>query len=71
MTAFNQYGSKSKADDVSEGKSTEELMAWVDNYCRQHQGENLHRASAAFISMNSGSEPGGDARPVSVGCTVV
>ena len=49
MTAFNQYGSKSKADDVSEAKSTEELMAWMDNYCRQHQGDNLHRASAAFI----------------------
>jgi hypothetical protein len=49
MTAFNQYGSKSKADDVSEGKSTEELMAWMDNYCRQHKSDNLHRASAAFI----------------------
>jgi hypothetical protein len=48
MTAFNQYGSKSQAD-VSEGKSTEELVAWMDNYCRQHQGDNLHRASAAFI----------------------
>ena len=49
MTAFNQYGSKSQADDVSEGKSTEELLAWMDNYCRQHQGDNLHRASTAFI----------------------
>ena len=49
MTGFNQYGSKSKADDVSEEKSTEELMAWMDNYCRQHQGDNLHRASTAFI----------------------
>jgi hypothetical protein len=49
MTAFNQYGSKSQTDDVSEGKSTEELMAWMDNYCRQHQDDNLHRASAAFI----------------------
>ena len=49
MTAFNQYGSKSQADDVSEGKSTEDLMAWMDDYCRQHQGDNLHRASAAFI----------------------
>jgi hypothetical protein len=49
MTGFNQYGSKSKADDVSEEKGTEELMAWMDNYCRQHQGDNLHRASTAFI----------------------
>ena len=49
MTGFNQYGSKSKADDVSEGKSTEELLAWMDNYCRQHEGNNLHRASTAFI----------------------
>ena len=48
MTAFNQYGSKSQAD-VSEGKGTEELMAWMDNYCRQHQGDNLHKASGAFI----------------------
>jgi hypothetical protein len=48
MTAFNQYVSKSQAD-VSEGKNTEELMAWIDNYCRQHEGDNLHKASAAFI----------------------
>ncbi len=48
ITAFNQYGLASPAD-VSEGKSTEDLMAWMDNYCRQHQGDNLHRASAAFI----------------------
>jgi hypothetical protein len=48
MTAFSQYGSKSQAD-VSAGKSTEELMAWIDNYCRQHQNDNLHRASAALI----------------------
>ena len=49
MTAFNQYGSKSQADDVSEGKSTEELMNWIDDYCRRQPGDNLHRASAAFI----------------------
>jgi hypothetical protein len=48
MTAFNQYGSKSQAD-VSEGKSTDDLMAWMDNYCKQHQGDNLHRASVTFI----------------------
>lgn len=49
LTGFNQYGSKSQADDVSEGKSTEELMRWIDDYCRRHPGDNLHRASAAFI----------------------
>lgn len=48
MTAFNQYGLKSQVD-VSEGKRTEDLMAWMDNYCRQRQDDNLHRASAAFI----------------------
>ncbi len=49
MTAFNQYGSKSQADDVSEGKSTEELMSWLDDFCKQHPGDNLHRATVAFI----------------------
>jgi hypothetical protein len=49
MSAFNQYGLKSQGGDVSEGKSTEDLMAWIDNYCRQHQGDDLHTASAAFI----------------------
>ena len=49
MSAFNQYGLKSQGADVSDGKSTEELMAWIDNYCRQHQGDQLHMASQAFV----------------------
>jgi hypothetical protein len=44
MSAFNQYGLTSERADVSEGKSSEELMAWIDNYCRQHQGDHLHMA---------------------------
>jgi hypothetical protein len=34
---------------VSEGKNTDELMGWIDNHCRQHQGDDLHTASEAFI----------------------
>jgi hypothetical protein len=49
MSAFNQYGLTSERADVSEGKSSEELMAWIDNYCRQHQGDHLHMALQAFI----------------------
>jgi len=49
MSAFNQYGLQSQGTDVSEGKNTDELMGWVDNYCRQHQGDDLHTASEAFI----------------------
>ncbi|MGA7022820.1 MAG: hypothetical protein WB036_08510, partial [Pseudolabrys sp.] len=49
MSAFNQFGTTSERTDVSEGKSSEELMAWIDNYCRQHQGDHLHMALQAFI----------------------
>jgi hypothetical protein len=48
ITAFNQYGSKSERD-VTEGKSTEEMTAWIDNYCKHHPAENLYRASAALV----------------------
>jgi hypothetical protein len=48
VTAFNQYGSKPQGD-VSGGKDTEEITAWIDNYCRQHPGDNLYRASAALV----------------------
>ena len=48
VTAFNQYESK-PAGDVSEGKGTEEIMAWIDNYCGRHPGDNLYRASAALV----------------------
>ena len=48
VTAFNQYGSKPEGD-VSGGKGTEEIMAWIDNYCGQHPNDNLYRASAALV----------------------
>lgn len=49
MSAFNQFGTTSERTDVSEGKSSEELMAWIDSYCRQHQGDHLHMALQSFI----------------------
>jgi hypothetical protein len=49
ISAFNQYGLQSQGADVSEGKNTDELMGWIDIYCRQHQGDDLHTASEAFI----------------------
>jgi len=48
ITGFNQYGSKSESD-VSEGTTTEKMMVWIDNYCRNHPADNLYRASAAFV----------------------
>jgi hypothetical protein len=48
ITAFNQYGSKPQGD-VSGGKDTEEMTAWIDDYCRHHLTDNLYRASAALI----------------------
>jgi hypothetical protein len=48
VTAFNQYGSK-PVGDVSGGKSTGEIMAWLDRYCGQNPNENLYRASAALV----------------------
>jgi len=48
ITAFNQYGSKPQGD-VSGGKDTEEMAAWIDGYCRGHPADNLYRASAALI----------------------
>ena len=48
ITAFNQYGSKPEGD-VSEGKNTEEMMVWIDNYCRDHPADNVYRAAAALV----------------------
>ena len=48
VTAFNQYESK-PAGDVSGGKGTEEIMAWIDSYCGQHLSDSLYRASAALV----------------------
>ena len=48
VTAFNQYGSKPKGD-VSGGKSSDEIMAWIDSFCGQRPHDNLYRASAALV----------------------
>jgi hypothetical protein len=48
VTAFNKYGSKPEGD-VSGGKSTKEIMAWIDSYCGQHPSANLYGASAALV----------------------
>ena len=48
ITAVNQYGSKPEGD-VTGGKETEQIMAWIDNHCRRHPTDNLHTASAALV----------------------
>jgi hypothetical protein len=48
ITAFNQYGSKPERD-VTEGRNTEEITAWIDNYCRRHPADNVYRSSAALV----------------------
>src|SRR5258707_12671407 len=48
ITAFNQYRSKLERD-VSEGKNTEEMTGWIDNYCRDHPADNVYRASATLV----------------------
>jgi hypothetical protein len=62
ISAFNQYGLQSQGADVSEGKNTDELMGWIDNYCRQHQGDDLHTASEGRSLMTFARETGGDLR---------
>ena len=52
ITAFNQYGS-SKPSDVSRGTTSEEMMVWIDKYCRDHPTDNLYRASAALVDQFS------------------
>jgi hypothetical protein len=49
ITAFNQYGSKPQGD-VSGGKGTEEMAAWIDVYCGQHPADNVYKASAALVN---------------------
>jgi hypothetical protein len=50
ITAFNQYASKPESD-VSEGTTTEEMMVWIDNYCRNHPTDNVYKASAALVDQ--------------------
>lgn len=49
ITAFSQYGSKPPGD-VSGGKGTEEMAAWIDDYCRQHPADNVYKATAALVN---------------------
>jgi hypothetical protein len=35
--------------DVSGGKSTEELTAWIDGYCRDNPSNDLYQASIALV----------------------
>jgi hypothetical protein len=48
VTGSNQYGLKPEGD-VSAGKDTDEIMAWIDNYCSQYPNNNLYRASTALV----------------------
>jgi hypothetical protein len=48
ITAFNEYGAKPQGD-VSGGKGTEEIAAWIDGYCTQHPSDNVYKASAALV----------------------
>jgi hypothetical protein len=48
ITAFNQYGSKPEGD-VTGGKGTEHIEAWIDNHCMKHPADNVYKASAALV----------------------
>jgi hypothetical protein len=50
ITAFNQYGS-SKPSDLTQGTTTEEMMVFINNYCRNHPTDNLYGASAALVNQ--------------------
>ena len=49
LTAYSQFGENAKVD-VSEGKSTDQLVAWVDDYCAKRPQETLQQAATALIS---------------------
>jgi hypothetical protein len=50
VTAFNHFGS-SKPSDVSLGTTAEEMMVFIDHYCRNHPTDNLYAASAALVDQ--------------------
>jgi hypothetical protein len=50
VTAFNHYGS-SKPSDVSQGTTAEEMMDFINHYCRNHPTDNLYAASAALVDQ--------------------
>src|SRR5690348_5218527 len=56
ITAFNQYGSKpDERGGVSGGRDTRDIIAWIDEYCKEHASENVYRASAALVGQLRGS----------------
>ena len=48
VTAYNEYGSQPQGD-VSGGKGTEEMAAWIDAHCMQHPTDSLYKASVALV----------------------
>lgn len=48
ITAFNHYQATPRRD-VSGGKSTEDLTAWIDGYCRDNPSNDLYQASTALV----------------------
>ena len=48
LTAYNHYQAMPRRD-VSGGKSTEELTAWIDGYCRDNPSNDLYQASIALV----------------------
>jgi hypothetical protein len=50
VTAFNHYRS-SKPSDVSQGTTIEEMMSFINKYCRNHPTDNLYGASAALVDQ--------------------
>ena len=48
LTAFNHYQAMPRRD-VSGGKSTEELTAWIDGYCRDNPSNDVYQASIALV----------------------
>ena len=48
MTGYNQYEADFKGD-VSGGQRTEEMMKWIDDYCRKNPTDSFYNASAALI----------------------
>jgi hypothetical protein len=48
LTAYSQFVETAKTD-VSEGRSTDQLAAWVDEYCGKHPHETLQQAATALV----------------------
>jgi hypothetical protein len=50
ITAFNEYRSP-KPSDISQGTTTEEMMGFINKYCRNHPTDNLYKASTALVDQ--------------------